>query len=324
MNFSNINFESFTLQISGVFLALAFLFGTLNFYKKIQTKKISVEFFIHHFWKWLIGAFILGRIFALILNFEIFSNYGFWGIITVWEGGFNFWGLVLGFIGILFLDLKQNDKSDQLFKWISIGFPAFLLGFLILDLGNLLTGNIYGMETILPWAIQYESFGVAILNPIHPIAAYFLIFHFWLLHWIKKQDNFIEKKSIVGKKRGWQKLLFISFFLLPFLVFLARFLDHTLNIKHILVRSDEILMFSGIIFYLVLYFFIKKIPNLLETNSFYGGVLSFLMGFFWLTFLRGDEQFLIFQFIPIDQIFAILGSVIIYYYIKKQTKNSNN
>ncbi len=184
MNFSQINFSVFALKIYGILLSIGFLIASLHFYKSLKAENFSEDFFIHHYWRWLLGALLLGRLFAVLLNPEIFEVFGIFSFFAFWEGEVSFYGAALGFVLTMYVDLKKHKKS--FWKWADLGVPSFLIGVLIMDLAAFLTGAIYGTETNMPWGIQYETFGVEIINPVHPVTLYAFVFHLILLQWARK------------------------------------------------------------------------------------------------------------------------------------------
>lgn len=191
MNFSQLNFSVFSLKIYGFFLALAFFVGVWNFYRRVQQKEFSVDFFLHHFWRWVLGGIFLGRVFALFFLPSIFSHYGIFSFFAFWEGELHYLGTFLGFLITMYFDLKKH-KLD-FFKWLDLSIPSVFLSLLIIDLGQFLTGSIYGKETGLPWGIYYETFGVELLNSLHPVSIYAFMAHFLMLNWVRKKERKFNK-----------------------------------------------------------------------------------------------------------------------------------
>jgi len=186
MNFSQLDLGVFLLKIYGISLSLAFFVATLSFYQIIKKENFSKEFFIHHFWRWLIGGILVGRLVTLVLYPDIFERFDFFSFFAFWEGRINFHGAVFGFLLTMYFDCLAAKKN--FWKWGDISGSSFLLGMMILDIGAFLTGGIYGTETSLPWGVQYETFGVDIVAPIHPVTLYLLIVHFFLRFWVKRKE----------------------------------------------------------------------------------------------------------------------------------------
>jgi len=191
MNFYQLSFGFFSLKIYGILLSLAFIAGAWNYYKRLQKRTILVDFFLHHFWKWVLGAIIVGRIFAILLEPGIIEKNGIYFFLTFWDGGINFYGSLIGCLLTARWDLKKHGYTFS--QWIDIAIPSILLGILITDIAAFLTGATYGKETTLPWGIQYQTFGVDILNPVHPISLYAFFIHLWLLYWTKGHEKTYER-----------------------------------------------------------------------------------------------------------------------------------
>lgn len=191
MNFSQLNFSVFSLKIYGFFLALAFFVGVWNFYKRVIQKEFSVDFFLHHFWRWVFGGIFLGRVFALFFLPSVFAQYGIFAFFAFWEGELHYLGIFLGFLMTMYFDLKKHKLN--FLKWLDLAIPSAFLMLLIIDLAQFLTGAIYGKETDLPWGIYYETFGVELLNSLHPVSIYAFIAHFWMLNWVRKKERKFTK-----------------------------------------------------------------------------------------------------------------------------------
>ncbi len=211
MNFSQVNFGGFGLRIYGVFLTIAFFVAVLHFYKKINKEGLNTDFFIHHFWRWILSGILLARIFALLITPEVWMRYGFYSFFAFWEGGLYPMGVIIGFLLMMFFDFKINKIS--ILKWLDIGIFSFLIGQMIMDGAGFFTGEIYGTETNLFWGIKYETFGVDIINPVHPVTIYALLLHLWLFFFLRKKRN--RWNNFLGKSAIWGAFMFIviDFFL---------------------------------------------------------------------------------------------------------------
>jgi len=187
MNFSELNFGVFSIKIYGFFVALAFFVASWHFYKEIQKQNLSANFFVHHFWRWIISAIVVGRIIAILSNLTVVSNSGIFSFFTFWDGGISFWGASFGFLSAAIFDLKVHKENFA--KWGDSATSSILIGLLILDIAGFLTGAVYGRETSMIWGVRYETFGVDLLKPIHPVTLYAAIAHFWIFRRIQKRKN---------------------------------------------------------------------------------------------------------------------------------------
>ncbi len=213
MNFSQLDFGSFAVKIYGIFLAIAFFIAVWRAYKNIQKANLDIDFFVHHFWRWLLGGLLLGRIFSVLLLPEIWGSYGGFSFFAFWAGGINFLGAAIGFVSVLLFDFHLHQKSP--WRWLDQGVLPFFLGFMIVDIGGFLTGAVYGTETNMFWGVRYETFGVASINPVHPVTLYALIVHIWIWYWLRK--HVMSWQNLPGKLAMWGIFLFvISDFFLQF------------------------------------------------------------------------------------------------------------
>lgn len=231
MNFSQLGFGFFVLKIHGIFIALIFSLVAWLFYRKLEKESLDTNYFVNHLWQWVVVGIILGRIFSLILDPGIIANNGWYSFLTFWDGGINYYGALLGGLGMMFYDLKKSEHDS--WKWLDYSAPYFLTIACLNDLAAFLTGNIYGTETSLPWGIQYETFGVETISPVHPVTIYAFIIHLILLNWvIRYGKNFYRQKG---------KLILITTIVFFFAEFFLQFFrgDETLILFNVL-RIEQI------------------------------------------------------------------------------------
>jgi len=182
MNFSQLGFGTFVLRINGILIALIFCLIVWLYFKKLKEENLDTDFLAHHLWRWVVSGIIVGRIFSLILDPAIFSSYSWLSFFTFWVGGINFFGAVLGGLGFMIYDLKKTEHNP--WKWVDLAVIPVLIGICLGDLAAFLTGAVYGTETSLPWGIQYETFGVDTIAPVHPVTIYAFLIHLIILNWV--------------------------------------------------------------------------------------------------------------------------------------------
>jgi len=206
MNFSQINFGLFGLKLFGLWIGIAFFIAAWQWYKIIQKEKMAQGFFVHHFWRWLVGGILLGRLAALVRSPEIFDVYGLFAFFAFWESEIHFIGFMLGFLLVMYTDLLKHHKKP--WQWIDSGIFPFLLVAIIADLAGFLTGAMYGVETNLFWGVKYEAMGVKILSPVHPVTLYALIGHVGI--WFAAKHYWKKWKKIPGKLATMVGILFFG------------------------------------------------------------------------------------------------------------------
>lgn len=173
-------FESnyFTIHSLWLFVALALIVGTFAFIALGLKNGLKIQFLSENAFKILIFAMIGARIAAIISNWNNFFYEYSWTTFTqifkVWDKGFSFWGGTLAGIITLFLVCKKNEQD--FYKWIDSLFPAFLIGLSFAAVGMFLEGANYGIQTALPWGVNFESPAIKYTVPIHPTQIYILLF----------------------------------------------------------------------------------------------------------------------------------------------------
>ncbi len=213
MNFSKISFGEFELKIIAIFIAVGVFLGLWRFYRGLERQNLDKEFFVKHLWQWILGGFVGGRIFGLLLSANLFQQFGAWGTIMFWAGGFHFLGFVAGFLAIMIWQLHQNEKN--IWRWVDQLVLPLLVGVLVADLGAFVTGAWYGRPTSMPWGVSYNTFGVEYVNALHPVGLYGFLAHYWIFKWIQSKKPLW--KNLFGKTFLRGGLLFCVFeFVLQF------------------------------------------------------------------------------------------------------------
>lgn len=243
MNFAQIGFGFFSIETFGLFFTFAFLFVSWHFYKKLQAEQFSVDFFLHHFWRWVLGGIVIGRLVSVLTDPHMLFDYGILGFFAFWENGVSLWGMALGTLWTMFFDMKRG--KENFFAWTDLGVGSLMLGILIVDLAAFFTGEIYGSSTALPWGVQYETFGVPILLPVHPLMLYAFLAHFLLLYFIQRKREFLRKKYVGYLSVFMAKGLFLIDFFLQFL----RGDPSFLQLGFIRVEQIIDLLMIGLLFY---------------------------------------------------------------------------
>ena len=146
----------------------------------------------------------------------------------------------------MWFTFRKYKQTKPLLGWLDQAMGSLFLGILIVDIAAFLTGAIYGCETILPWGIQYETFGVDILNPTHPVSVYAFIAHFITYSWIRRHEFFADR--FPGKLTFFAG---IAFFGIDFVLQFFRG-DSTLLVFEI-IRIEQLFDFFALIFFFLWY-----------------------------------------------------------------------
>ncbi len=164
IEFTEISLGPITIQAWGLMVALGFLAGLLISIIEAKRKNIKADEIYNIAIVIFLGAFIGSRIFYIILFWEEFS-YNLVDVIKIWEGGFVFYGGVIGAVlaGYVYIKIRKLNFwtiTDTLT-------PGLALGIFIGRIGCSLINDHPGAATDLPWGILWPDGIVR-----HPVAEY--------------------------------------------------------------------------------------------------------------------------------------------------------
>lgn len=185
-------FGPVTIYSYGFFLALAYLVATYIFWKEGKKQGYQEEKLLDFSILALIAALVGGRIFYIILHFEIFKT-DFRKMFYFWEGGFAYFGsLVLVFLVASYLIRKWRWSFLQI---ADIGALSVLVATFVAKIGSLLSGNEYGTLTNLPWGVSF-SYLEGQRHPVQIYEALFaLVLFFSLLRLYRRNIKSINFRS---------------------------------------------------------------------------------------------------------------------------------
>lgn len=168
----------------GFMVAVAFIVATILSAKEAKRKKIDHEKIYSLLIYIIIGAIIGSRIGYLLFDLNNIAN--FLDIFKFWEGGLSFHGGFVGGILSGFFYVKKNRLN--FWEIADVIAPSIPLAQAIGRIGCFLRGCCYGIETALPWGINYLG------ETRHPTQIYssialFLIFIFLSKQKYKKNFN---------------------------------------------------------------------------------------------------------------------------------------
>ncbi len=183
MNFSQIATSTFVFKVYSLFLALAFAYSIWQLYTDLRKNALEYEYVIQHLVRWVLAGLFAGRLVAWLFLAET-DSLDLWSFFMFWDGGLHLFSALAAFAAFAYYDLSQSKFSVG--RYADLACSPLWHGVLILDLGAFLTGTAYGTPTGLPWGIQYETFGVDIITPVHPVTLYAFILHFLFLVLVEK------------------------------------------------------------------------------------------------------------------------------------------
>tara|TARA_A100001234_G_C12616564_1_gene381879 strand:+ start:278 stop:1060 length:783 start_codon:yes stop_codon:yes gene_type:complete len=241
------NFDPVAIQIFSVeirWYSLAYIIGILIGW--ILSKRVFIndprlkEKFDDYITYIIIGIIIGGRLgYVLLYNFDYYLN-NLIDIFKIWQGGMSFHGGLIGIIAVSVLFAKKNNQNPFIYlDVVSIVAP---IGIFFGRIANFINSELYGIETNLPWSVQF----IQIDNLYrHPSQLYEAIFEGLILFII----------LIYFRKKGFMKIpglisgLFLIFYsIFRFLIEFVRVPDEQLGYIFLNLTMGQVISF---IFFLI-------------------------------------------------------------------------
>lgn len=213
-NFRYLDLGFVNIYMWGVFVALGFLLAyylILKNVKKPLEKRVVEELAFYS----LIGLLLGSRIVYVLSNLSYYSGNPL-EIFMIWEGGMTSYGGFLGAISAMLIYSKI--KKINFVKYFDFMIPYVALGMAVGRIGCFFNGCCYGIETSLPWGVD---FGDEILR--HPTQLYLAL---------GDLSIFFILKNLKKKFSGFIFLSFVALFSL--LRFLVDFLRDYENVYYFL------------------------------------------------------------------------------------------
>ena len=236
------NFDPVAIQIFSVeirWYSLAYIIGILIGW--ILSKRVFIndprlkEKFDDYITYIIIGIIIGGRLgYVLLYNFDYYLN-NLIDIFKIWQGGMSFHGGLIGIIAVSVLFAKKNNQNPFIYlDVVSIVAP---IGIFFGRIANFINSELYGIETNLPWSVQF----IQIDNLYrHPSQLYEAIFEGLILFII----------LIYFRKKGFMKIpglisgLFLIFYsIFRFLIEFVRVPDEQLGYIFLNLTMGQVISF---------------------------------------------------------------------------------
>ena len=132
----------------GFMVAIAFIAATILAAREAKRKNISSEKIYS-----LVTYIIIGAIIGSRIGYVLFNPTNFLDIFKFWEGGLSFHGGFVGGVLFGFFYIKKNNL--KFWEITDICAPSIPLAQAIGRIGCFLRGCCYGIETTLPWGVNY-------------------------------------------------------------------------------------------------------------------------------------------------------------------------
>lgn len=158
----------------GFFLTLAYLAGTFVAWREGKKRGFNPEKLLDLSVLSLIATLIGGRALYVGLNWAYFSPDPK-SVFYFWQGGFAYFGAL--FLGVICVWYFSRSWKWPFFQIADLAALAASLAFAIGKIGAFLAGTDYGIQTNLPWAVNFPN----LVGARHPVQLYeagasFLIF----------------------------------------------------------------------------------------------------------------------------------------------------
>lgn len=161
------------IYTSGIFMVLAFFWGSFLLWKLIRLTSFKEEDIFDGLFTALAGALFFGRLFYVMLNFKEFGFSFLKFILVNGFPGFSLYGSLLGGYIVLWLYLffKKIDFREVVDYWMSPLFTALAFG----KLGSFFAGSEPGMKTKFFLSVKYVGVdGARHLTPLYEALIFFL------------------------------------------------------------------------------------------------------------------------------------------------------
>ena len=241
------NFDPVAIQIFSVeirWYSLAYIIGILIGW--ILSKRVFIndprlkEKFDDYITYIIIGIIIGGRLgYVLLYNFDYYLN-NLIDIFKIWQGGMSFHGGLIGIIAVSVLYAKKNNQNPFIYlDVVSIVAP---IGIFFGRIANFINSELYGIETNLPWSVQFIQIDNLYRHPSQLYEAIFegLILFIILIYFRKK-----EFMKIPGLISG---LFLIFYSIFRFLIEFVRVPDEQLGYIFLNLTMGQVISF---IFFLI-------------------------------------------------------------------------
>ena len=190
-NFDPVAIEIFSLEIR--WYSLAYILGILlGWY--LAKKVFIYDNIKHRFDDYvtyvIIGLILGGRIgYILFYNLDHYLN-NFFDIFKIWQGGMSFHGGVIGIIISSYLFVKKNN--EDVLKYLDVIALISPIGIFFGRIANFINSELYGHETLVPWAVKFVQIDNLYRHPsqlyeatLEGVILFLILLYFWTKDFLK-------------------------------------------------------------------------------------------------------------------------------------------
>ena len=197
-NFDPVAFQIISFEIR--WYSLAYILGIIIGWilcKKIFIKNLDInQKFDDYITYLIIGIIIGGRLgYVLFYNFNYYIN-NIVDIFKIWQGGMSFHGGLLGIIVASILFAKKNNQD--LFIYTDLVSLVAPIGIFFGRVSNFINSELYGIETNLPWSVQFIQIDNLYRHPTQLYEAFFegVVLFIVLLYF--KNKSFAKRPGFIS------------------------------------------------------------------------------------------------------------------------------
>ncbi len=175
---------SFTISSLGLFLFLAFFWGSFEIFRKMREEHFEDEEIFDLIFLGLFGGIIGARLLYILAHISDFGlNVIKWINLSI-NNQFLWLGFIIGMMYILRLVAKR--RKYDFFGVLDLMVNGIITAQILVRIGQFLDGSYYGIITNLPWALKFPG----IEGKRHPVQLYeiiILVIIQLLIKWLDKR-----------------------------------------------------------------------------------------------------------------------------------------
>ncbi len=190
-NFDPVAIEILSFEVR--WYSLAYIVGILlgwYFGKKIFLKSKTKDKFDDYITYLIIGLVLGGRLgYILIYDLNYYLSNSL-EIFKIWNGGMSFHGAVIGIIVASVIYSKKNN--DNTFEYLDIVAIVSPIGIFFGRIANFINSELYGLETSVPWAVQFIRIDSLYRHPsqlyeavLEGVVLFGILIYFWTKDYLK-------------------------------------------------------------------------------------------------------------------------------------------
>lgn len=177
----------FMVQVFGALVAIGVVVAYVAARRDIRRQQLDSEAFETLFLWTFLGGLAGGRLIYVALNFHLYSN--LIDMLKIWQGGLVSYGGLLG--GALAAWLYIRFRQLAFWVYADRLAPFVFLGWAFGRLGDFLSGQLVGIPSNLPWAVQ--TAGDVSRHPVQVYATLLLLVLFWIVRGLQR---YVARKQL--------------------------------------------------------------------------------------------------------------------------------